>query len=471
DIPCPTVVLGSIPPNKSDLTRFYVAHEFGSNSHLMLYLAWERANVLGNANMDFEFNQNRTTDSVCANNVTPTRKAGDMLVTFDFGGSGSPTIARLFWLTAANGNTAGQCYSSNSLPCWGTRQDLTAAGEANGLVNSSTLSDPLSFSGSSTGPVSLPAGTFGEAGIDLTEALSGLTGSGSSSACHSYGSADLNSRSSTSFTSEIKDFIAPEALDVSTCSTVDVLKTDVSTSSPLSDAVFTLTNTDTSTVQGTCTTDSTGHCATAITSVPFGNYQMCETTPPNGYNGSACQTFTVDATSPATITLDFSDQHQFEAVDLNKVDDLGNPLADAVFTIYTNAAGAPGSATAYTCTSQNDGTCDIESIDLTPGNYWLVETTTPTGYGTAPSVEISLAYGATTTTDVGSNALTFTNPRLFKIITLVCNEATGGLVQGTVSYDSGTSSNSLTTLPSGDTGSSICTAAGGGVAPDVHAGT
>src|SRR5215470_1920561 len=48
-----TVVTGSIPPNKSDLTRFYEASEFTGGSNF-LYLAWERTNVLGSANMDFE---------------------------------------------------------------------------------------------------------------------------------------------------------------------------------------------------------------------------------------------------------------------------------------------------------------------------------------------------------------------------------------------------------------------------------
>ncbi len=45
DDPNVTVVTGSIPPMKSDLTRFYVASEFASNSNF-LYLAWERSNVL-----------------------------------------------------------------------------------------------------------------------------------------------------------------------------------------------------------------------------------------------------------------------------------------------------------------------------------------------------------------------------------------------------------------------------------------
>ena len=63
-----TIVDGSIPPNKNDLTRFYTANETlatigasGSTGDIMLYLAWERLVNIGNANLDFEVNQAKTT--------------------------------------------------------------------------------------------------------------------------------------------------------------------------------------------------------------------------------------------------------------------------------------------------------------------------------------------------------------------------------------------------------------------------
>jgi hypothetical protein len=56
DDPNVTVVTGSIPPNKNDLTRFYIGSEFANNSNF-LYLAWERLVNIGSANMDLEINQ------------------------------------------------------------------------------------------------------------------------------------------------------------------------------------------------------------------------------------------------------------------------------------------------------------------------------------------------------------------------------------------------------------------------------
>src|ERR1051326_5307585 len=73
----PTVTDGSIPNNKSDLLRFYIANEsVGGNS--FVYLAWERVQQPnGTTNMDFEFNQSTQLSS---NGVTPVRTAGDVLV-------------------------------------------------------------------------------------------------------------------------------------------------------------------------------------------------------------------------------------------------------------------------------------------------------------------------------------------------------------------------------------------------------
>src|SRR5262249_57812350 len=100
ETPAVSVVSGSIPPNKSDLTRFYEASEFANNSNF-LYLSWERTNNLGSANMDFEINQATTPGLGSPGPHTINRTAGDLLVTFDFtNGGGTPTLGLLRWLTS-----------------------------------------------------------------------------------------------------------------------------------------------------------------------------------------------------------------------------------------------------------------------------------------------------------------------------------------------------------------------------------
>src|SRR5215831_20930842 len=190
DNPSVSVVSGSIPPNKSDLTRFYEASEFANNSNF-LYLAWERTNVLGSANMDFEINQANTPNLGNPGPHTIIRTAGDLLVTFDFtNGGGKPTLGLLFWLTAAAGNNAGQCFSSNTLPCWGNHEILNGTDSIGAVNNLDPVIDPIA----PNAPRTLPALTFGETAINLTAA--GVFPPGT---CEAFGSAFLKSRASASF--------------------------------------------------------------------------------------------------------------------------------------------------------------------------------------------------------------------------------------------------------------------------------
>src|SRR6187551_2984609 len=76
----PTVVDGSIPPNKSDLKAFGVYQE-GSTAAGFLNLFWSRVqDPSGTTNMDFEFNKNQCPGTGCsANGLTPIRSTGDIL--------------------------------------------------------------------------------------------------------------------------------------------------------------------------------------------------------------------------------------------------------------------------------------------------------------------------------------------------------------------------------------------------------
>ncbi len=205
DTPVPTVVTGSIPPNKSDLTRFYVTSRkvaVGGSTHDFLYLAWERVQEpSGTTNMDFEINQHPITQ-LSANGVTVVRKAGDILVKFDLAQGGTnPVLGFHRWVTS------GACEASGAkAPCWGPVQSLAGAFEAS--INQVQVTDPIA----PNAPRTLSERTFGEAGIDLQ--ASGIFQPG---VCLNFGSAYLKSRSSDSFTAAIKDFVAPAAVSVQVC--------------------------------------------------------------------------------------------------------------------------------------------------------------------------------------------------------------------------------------------------------------
>ena len=213
DTPTPTVVSGSIPNNKSDLQRFYVSAErFVTND--FLYLGWERVQAPnGTTNMDFELNQS---SQLSANGVTPIRMAGDILIKYDLSKGGTvPVLGFHRWVTS--GVPSSVCEASNTVPCWG--KGTTILTGASAAINTASVTDPILAPGQ-TSSRTLDALTFGEASIDLQTAGIFQTG-----VCVNFGQAYLKSRSSDSFTSEIKDFIAPIPVSVTNCAPVIVNNT------------------------------------------------------------------------------------------------------------------------------------------------------------------------------------------------------------------------------------------------------
>ena len=225
DTPVPSVVDGSIPPNKSDLLTFGGYLETNASGRF-LNLYWHRVQEpSGTTNMDFELNKS-TVES--GNGVTPVRTAGDALIQYDLAQGGTnPQLFLSLWVTSGPGS---QCEANNSTPCWGTRVNLTTAGLATGSINTSAI--PATES-DGLGPIS--PRTFGEAQIDFDAFAT------SEDECVAFGSAYLKSRSSDSFTAALKDFIAPLETNFSQCGSVIVIKTDDDTpGNPLDGAEFDL---------------------------------------------------------------------------------------------------------------------------------------------------------------------------------------------------------------------------------------
>ncbi len=217
DTAVPTVVDGSIPPNKSDLLNFGAyLEETGSGSFLHLF--WHRVQEpSGTTNMDFEFNQS---DEISDNGVTPVRTEADLLIQYDLAQGGTnPELFLAYWLTDADFDgvavSKDDCVSSNKLPCWGLRSSLTASGDATGSINTSAIA-----AGASDGLGAISPRTFGEASVDF----SAIVGTDE---CISFGSAYLKSRSSDSFTAALKDFIAPADVDLTNCAQVIIRKQTV----------------------------------------------------------------------------------------------------------------------------------------------------------------------------------------------------------------------------------------------------
>ena len=210
---CPAAGLGSIPPNKDDLTQLYVSSE-SVGDDIFLYLGWERfldRESSASAHMGFEFNQSTTPCGGGSNNVQ--RTAGDILVLYDLEGGGQPVLTLMTWLTVLLPGDS--CAAANSAPCWGNSTNLSAAGFADGAINTTApISDPIN------GKTLNFTNQFGEAAVNLTDA--GVFEPGE---CFGFGRALLASRSSgNSFVSTLKDFVGPIPLEIQNCGDIVIKK-------------------------------------------------------------------------------------------------------------------------------------------------------------------------------------------------------------------------------------------------------
>ncbi|HEU0032617.1 MAG TPA: SpaA isopeptide-forming pilin-related protein [Kofleriaceae bacterium] len=390
DDPCPGITDGSIPNNKSDLRWFGVYEERGAGGAGFLNLFWTRVqDPTGTTLMDFELNQSATS---CGNGVNPTRTAGDLLIEYRLEqGGATATIKVREWTGSV----------------WGDAQDLSAINAATGTINSSPI--PAS---EADGLGALSARTFGEAQIDLDFIFD-------KDKCTSFGSAFVKSRSSDSFTSQLKDFIAPTPISLSNCGKVTIRK---ETDPDGQAGSFTFThNLATDPAQTSTTFQLSDGQSKTFTNVLLGTgYTVGETTLASGFDLSA-----IDCSASSGVTPTISVANKNVTFDLDNTAD----TVDCTFTnrargtiviekITTDGVGTFGFTSAslggFNLTTTALGTAGKASktfVDLVPGTYGVAETE-PAGWnlasatcsdGSAPGA-ISLAAGETVT-------CTFTNVR------------------------------------------------------------
>jgi hypothetical protein len=352
DTAVPTVVTGGIPPNKSDLKAFGGYLEENANGRF-LNIFWARVqDPSGTTNMDFEFNKS---DQVSANGITPVRTSGDVLIQYDLSNGGTnPQLFISRWL--AVGDT-GACQAGNQKPCWSTKDNLSAAGDAVGSINTSLIPES-----ESDGLGQLDPRTFGEAQIDFDAFAGG------EEECVGFGSAYLKSRSSDSFTSALKDFIPPLALNFNDCGALKISKTakhaaaesgsinqagvTFTVTPPVGDAFDVVTGTD-----GTV----------CVAGLEAGSYSVTESVP-TGYAAGG------DLTKTATVTQGTT------CADVTAVAFVNIPLT--TFTVSVDSKVVGGTASEVDCVVDQTTTSvlsyDTDAItgdgtgttaDLQPGTY------------------------------------------------------------------------------------------------------
>jgi Prealbumin-like fold domain len=394
DTECPGETTGSIPNNKSDLLTFHVYEEPGTGGHPgFLNLAWSRvSDPSGTTLMDFEFNQSELS---CAEGPNKVRTQGDLLIEYaiDQGGARAEISGR-FWDGTAN--------------AWGAPVDLDdGTGCGGGPCAVGTINTSVIPAAESDGLGEKQPRTFGEAQIDLRLIFN-------DDECVSFGSAMLKSRSSDSFTSQLKDFIRPVDIDLQNCGNVIIRKQtdpdeDPNTTEfgytknfptdPTSDDTFTLMDDGVQDYDDTVLF-GTGYTVTEDV-IPAGwdfvNVDCSASTGVTPVIVGATVTFDIDADTDELDCTYFNEARGTIIVEKITNDGTGSfeftssTLTPSPFTLTTTAAGAAGK--------------DSRTfMDLIPGTYDVAETV-PAGWnlvsatcddGSSPG-SIGLSAGETVT--------------------------------------------------------------------------
>ena len=402
------VTLGSVQPNKSDLTNYRIARETVGGQDF-LYLAWERVpDPSGNVNIDFELNQLSqgtvpTTDNTAWN---LNRAAGDILITFELvNGGTTPQLAMLTWLTTAvpGGVTTNDCYgqANSTGPCWGGYKVLnpnsTPAAEASVRVQQNGDID------------------FGEASINLQGAGIFKTG-----VCTNFGSVYVKSRSSGSgFQSQLSDFIHPSEVSINNCGDLTIVKN--TTGAAVGTFTFDVNcSNDAFDASNLSITTAANTGSTTIEDIPNGTTcTVTEDSPAPGWTPTSVSPAGGAVTIAGNKTVTFTNARNFGKIVVNKTATGGNGTF-----IFDVACTGMTTQTLTVVTTNGSGTAETPSNIPLPTDCTVTERTA-TGWSPA-------GQSTPKTVDEATETVSFTNTRNLGSITVVKN-ATGG--DGTFVFD------------------------------------
>jgi uncharacterized surface anchored protein len=207
-----------------------------------------------------------------------------------------------------------------------------------------------------------------------------------------------------------------------------------------------------------------------IDNLEQGDYDVTESTVPDGYTGGAPDTVTVDSASSCDDRIDndglpigdvdstFTNNPEPGTVNILKEDDDGNPLSGIGFTLFVddNEDGIHQETETTVAKAEQftDGDGEITFTDVPLGFYCAVETTPSPDHDTADPQCFEVGLGDAAGEGQTIN-LTFENPRKHRTIVLVCHEGTDTLHQADVELD-GETKQSLSTAPGGLTDAQLC---------------
>jgi hypothetical protein len=200
-----TVESGGVNPGKANIRDAWsVVDQPGGSTFLYLGFARQDQQGGGTTFLTFELNRDaRLWEN--GNARVPCRRTGDVLVSYEPQGNQVEVVIQR-WLTENTDARTG-CATTGRLVDSG--RDLTPNVDAQGAINGESIMNYLP--GAYGGAIS--AERFGEASLNLAALLEAAFGTD----CLAFSSIWMHSRSSTSESSQMQDYVAPQRLDIRTC--------------------------------------------------------------------------------------------------------------------------------------------------------------------------------------------------------------------------------------------------------------
>ena len=384
-------------PAKDDISNAYtyatLSTQAGFEGDLVIYAGIERLTPNGDSHVDIEYNQaaiGLDKDLECDNDGVANdgsgdpdpsdskpcefvneKTAGDFIVSMDFtngGDLGSLTIHK--WDGFDYVQVIDPIIGEGCNPEF-SNGDTVAEDAVCGFSNDSSIDGGpwLNFDNHGDEITLLEQNAFTEFGINVTEVL-GQT------LC--INSVNFHTRTSQSFTAELKDFALS---DFNVCGSLKIKKVDQDGNAQ-SGVGFTVTGPNS--FNENCITDQNGECN--FSDVLPGTYSVTEPSPPTGFQFAGCEgevdgSPVADASGDAgfQIELMFGEDgvvtctnEALADLTIKKVDQDGNAQSGVGFTVT-----GPDSFD-QDCTTDQNGECSFSN--LVPGTYAVTEPAPPAGF-------------------------------------------------------------------------------------------
>lgn len=409
---------GGCTPGKSNLRVAYANAE-SLASTTFGHFAFFRNDTTGNSFLTFELNQVPTTWVNSTGTTIPCRSNGDLLLSYEVGGSTLST-SLYKWTGDSSGppecphGAAGTFVGSGTIPSGRFQGTMNSASAIANYVNPGAYGS------------SFPANSFGEGAVDLPAVLQSM----GQSACFGFVQMQVHSRSSSSISSAMIDYTTPVPVTIQSCAVTGTAYQDTdgdgtrdSGEPGVAGFSFYADLNDNGTRDSgepTGSSDATGFYR--ILNVPAGTWKIREV-PRSGWNcsqPSPCLYTRSLVTGGNSTGNDFghtgpstASGTEFHDLDADGVRDAGEPGLSG-WTLYAdlngNAAKDAGEPSATTDASGAWSIGDIPSgtytiREVAPAG-WTCSTPTPcfaTRAFTSNSSAVNLDFGAWSAATVGGN--------------------------------------------------------------------